>query len=300
MDTSTDATNKPSATFGKLHFNGEIDNDGNRFTIDKEGNCFKGNLKVGKIKSPATSTLYVTVTKIFFRWLAQENIYPNIADHLKNSVNPSTAPKKAALSEKQCAELVREVKHVKTVKGEEKHDELRELRDKAILSLMVTAGLRTCEVVRANVGDIQPDRDKIFLYVIGKGHSERDEDQKVLISKQTNKAIQAYLKARGRHDDTDPLFVSTSRRNKNCRLSTQTVRKMVKDNLRAMGLNSSKLTAHSLRHSVVTNLIFAGVALPKIQDVARHSSIATTMRYQHAYERYNNDSEQILADAIFC
>lgn len=246
-------------------------------------------------KSASTIQLYVTAAKIFFRWLAQENLFANIADNLKSGVKPSHAHKKDALSPAQCKELVESVRCVSKAKGI--RNELKEKRDRAILSLLATAGVRTIEVVRANVGDIRFERGKVFLNVWGKGHSSADE--KVLLSKQTYSAIRAYLKARGKVQSCEPLFVSTSRRNKNARLETQTISRMVKANLRAIGLDSPRLTAHSLRHSVCTNLVFAGVELPKIQKVARHKSLSTTMIYADAWERYNNDSEQILADIIF-
>lgn len=238
-------------------------------------------------RSASTIQLYVSSAKIFFRWLSQEGLYANIADHLKTGVKPAHGHKKDALDVDQCRNLVANVKG----------DSVKDLRDKAILILLTTAGVRTVEVVRANVADIRFERGKVFLYVTGKGHSEADD--KVLLSKQAHAAIREYLKARGRVQSSDPLFVSTSRRNKNARLETQTVSRLVKRNLREIGLDSPRLTAHSLRHSVCSNLVFAGVELPKIQMVARHKSLNTTMIYQHAYERYTNDSEQILADMIF-
>lgn len=238
-------------------------------------------------KSASTIQLYLTATKIFFRWTAQEGIFANIADHMKSGVKPSHNHKKDALSTDQCKELV------KNVSG----DDLKSLRDRAILSLMTTSGLRTIEVVRANVGDIRFERGKVFLYVQGKGRSTADE--KVLLSKQTYSVVKIYLKARGKVQASAPLFVSTSRRNKNARLETQTISRMVKKNLRGIGLDSPRLTAHSLRHSTATNLIFAGIELPKVQMILRHKSLNTTMIYAAAWERYNNDGEQILADVIF-
>ena len=238
-------------------------------------------------KSASTIQLYLTSCKIFFRWLAQENLYPNIADNLKSGVKPSHNHKKDALTCGQCADLI------KNVKGNSEKD----LRDRAILSLMTTAGLRTIEVTRANIGDIRHERGKFFLYVQGKGHNEADE--KVLLGKQTYKAIQTYLKTRKSAQGKEPLFVSTSRSNRGARLDTQTIRKMVKKNLREIGLNSPRLTAHSLRHAVASNLIFSGAELPKVQMVMRHKNLSTTMIYNHAYERYNNDCEQILDTAIY-
>lgn len=238
-------------------------------------------------RAASTIQLYTSAAKIFFRWLAQEGLFPNVADHLKTGVKLSHNHKKDALSAEQCRELV------DNVKG----GSVKELRDRAILTLMTTAGLRTIEVVRANVGDIRFERGKVFLYVTGKGHAEADE--KILLSKQAHAAIKAYLKTRGRVQSSAPLFVSTSRRNKDSRLLTQAVSRLVKKNLREIGLDSPRLTAHSLRHAVATNLIFAGVELPKVQMVLRHKSLSTTMIYVAAYERYQNDGEQILADLIF-
>lgn len=238
-------------------------------------------------RAATTIQLYVSSTKIFFRWLDQEGIYPNIADHLKTGVKPSHNHKKDALSTEQCADLVTNVKG----------NSLKDLRDKAILTLMMTSGLRTIEIVRANVDDIRFERGKVFLYVMGKGHS--DVDEKILLSKQAQTAIREYLKARGKSQAADPLFVATSRRNAGARLETQTISRMVKKNLRDVGLDSPRLTAHSLRHAVATNLIFAGVELPKVKMILRHRNISTTMIYAAAWERFQNEGEQILADMIF-
>lgn len=242
-------------------------------------------------KSPSTINLYVTSVRLFFRWLHVEGIIErNIADHLKSGVKPSRGHKKDALDTDQCKALVDSVE----VRGK---NDVQALRNRAVLTLLITAGLRTVEVIRADVGDIRFERGKKFLYVQGKGRSDRDE--KVLLSKQTVKAIDEYLRARGTIKSNEPLFVSTSRRNKGARLDTQTVSRLVKRQLRAIGFDSPRFTAHSLRHSVATNLIFEGVELPTVQQVMRHSALNTTMIYQHAFQRHQNNAEQILSDAIF-
>ena len=246
-------------------------------------------------RAASTVQLYVTATKIFFRWLSQEKMYLDIADHLKSGIKPSHKHKKDALTTDQCAELVRNCKVFSKIN--KVHNEVAELRDKAILSLMVTAGLRTIEVVRANIGDIRFERGKIFLYVQGKGHD--DADEKVLLAKQTYRAINEYLKVRGKAQASEPLFTSTSRSNFGKRLSTQSISKLVKRELRANGLDSVRLTAHSLRHSAATNLIYAGIELPKVQMIMRHKSLSTTMIYSHSWQRFQNDGEQMLADDIF-
>ena len=223
-------------------------------------------------KSASTVQLYLTSAKLFFRWLAMENVYPNVADNLKSRVKISHEHKKDALSAKQSKDLL------KSAKGK---NSLKDKRNAAIIGLMLTAGLRTIEICRADVGDIRTINGATFLYV------------------QVVSLIRAYLKARGKTKSNEPLFVSTSNRCKNQRLDTQTIRKMVKANLRGIGLDDSRLTAHSLRHTAATQMILAGVELPKVQMVLRHKSINTTMIYNNAIERLTNTAELSAANAIF-
>ena len=74
---------------------------------------------------------------------------------------------------------------------------------------------------------------------------------------------------------------------------------MVKANLRGVGMDSKRLTAHSLRHTAATTMIIAGVELTKVQQVLRHVNINTTMIYNNAVERMKNTAEQTAANAIF-
>lgn len=239
-------------------------------------------------KSASTVQLYVASCKLFFRWLAQEEIYKNIANHLKSKVRISHEHKKDALTAAQSKDLL------KSAKGK---DTLKDKRNAAIVALMLTAGLRTVEICRANVEDIRDVHGVKFLFVQGKGRTEKAES--VRIAPQVYSLIQKYLKARGKVAGNEPLFVSTSNRCKNQRLDTQTIRKMVKSNLRGIGLDSSRLTAHSLRHTAATTMIIAGVELPKVQMILRHRSINTTMIYADAWERLKNNGECIAANAIF-
>ena len=239
-------------------------------------------------KSASTVQLYLTSAKLFFRWLAMENIYPNVADNLKSRVKISHEHKKDALSAGQSKALLKSAQGKGT---------LKDLRDRAIIGLMLTAGLRTIEICRADVGDIRTINGATFLFVQGKGRSEKAES--VRIAPQVVSLIRVYLQARGKVKSNEPLFVSTSNRCKNQRLNTQTISKMIKANLRGIGLDDSRLTAHSLRHTAATTMIFAGVELAKVQMVLRHKSINTTMIYNNAIERLTNTAELSAANAIF-
>lgn len=247
--------------------------------------CWRDKL-VAENKSPATIQLYLTSTKIFFRWLAQENLYPNIADHLKARVKVNREHKKDALSSAQAGSLLQ------SVKG----DSLKAKRDRAIIALMATTGLRCIEVNRADCGDIISQFGKTYLLVQGKGHSQKDA--RVLLPAQVHNLIATYLQARGSVNSSQPLFAST-KRNKGGRLTTFTISKIVKAQMRACGLDSPRLTAHSLRHTAATIMLLAGEALPKVQQVLRHVNINTTMIYNNALERLKNQAEQKAADAIF-
>ena len=239
-------------------------------------------------KSAATVVLYLTAAKLFFRWLAQEGIYPNIADNLKSRVKINhDYHKKDALTAQEASTLI------KSVTGKN----IQALRDKAIIALMVTSGVRSIEVVRANYCDIRKIQGGMYLFVQGKGRSDKSES--VRIAPQVYSLIQAYLKARGKIPANAPLFVSTSRRNKNSRLQTQTISRMVKGNLREIGIDTPTVTCHSLRHTAATVMIIAGQKLDNVQMILRHKSISTTMIYNNAVNRYKNNGELVAANVIF-
>ena len=239
-------------------------------------------------KSANTVRLYIASAKLFFRWLSMENLYSNVADHLKAKVKISAEHKKDFLSKEQSRELLNFAKGKGT---------LKDLRDRAIIALILSAGLRTIEICRADVKDIRRLSGVNFLFVQGKGRSEKSES--VRLAPQVFSLIQSYLKARGKVKGTAPLFVSTSNRCKNQRLDTQTIRKMVKNDLRAIGLDSDRLTAHSLRHTCATQALLNGAKLEYVQQTLRHRQISTTMIYNHAIERIKNTAECVVADTIF-
>ena len=237
-------------------------------------------------KSPATVQLYLTSAKIFFRWLAQEGIYANIADNLKSRVKIVHEHKKDALTAKQAGNLL------KGING----TSLKSKRDRAIVALMVSCGLRCVEVTRLDCADMIQEFGKTYLLIQGKGHSAKDA--KVLLPVQVETLICEYLTERDAND-AEPMFVSHANRNRGQRISTQVVSKMVKANLRGVGMDSKRLTAHSLRHTAATTMIIAGVELTKVQQVLRHVNINTTMIYNNAVERMKNTAEQTAANAIF-
>lgn len=135
------------------------------------------------------------------------------------------------------------------------------------------------------------------LFVQGKGRTDKSEIVKV--SDHVERLIRDYLAARGESDPKAPLFASCSDRNNGGRLTTNSISRIIKNHLRACGLDSDRLTAHSLRHTGITLALLHGSTLAEAQQMARHSSINTTMIYNHAIERANNQSEERATAAIF-
>ena len=235
----------------------------------------------------STVKTYLTATRLFFRWLEQEGIYKNVADKIKGA-KVEHGHKKDALTVDQVKDVIDTFKE---------SDDSTAKRDYAIFVLMVTCGLRTIEVVRADIEDLRTLGNKTVLYVQGKGKDEKSEY--VIITREVEKAIRSYLATRTDATDKAPLFSSTSNNSKGKRLSTRTVSGLVKDSLVKTGLNSSRLTAHSLRHTAVTLSLLGGSTLQEARQFARHSNIATTEIYAHNLERMANPCEGIVSSSIF-
>lgn len=236
-------------------------------------------------RKPSTVQTYLTAVKLFFKWLEQEGVYKNVTVNVKG-VKINKGHKKDYLTSNQSKCLLKGIDRA-TIKGK---------RDYAMILLMLTAGLRTIEVSRANIEDMQLKGDSMVLYIQGKGKDEKSDYVK--IAPQVEKAIREYLKARKPVNKNDALFISTSN-NKSDRLTTRSIRGVVKEHLTAAGYESDRLTAHSLRHTAGTLNILNGGTLDETQQLLRHSNINTTMIYLHNLERDKNNSESRIADAIF-
>ena len=235
---------------------------------------------------PTTVQNYITAARLFFQWLEQERIYPNIAAHIKGA-KLDKEHKKDYLTSRQ----------VKAILGKVDRSTLQGLRDYAILALMITGGLRTIEVSRADIGDLRASGDNTVLYIQGKGRDEKTEYVK--IDAKVEEAIREYLKARGSAAQTEPLFSSLSNNSKGKRMSTRSISGIAKTHMQAAGFDSEKLTAHSLRHTAVTLSLLAGKNLAEVQQFARHANIATTQIYNHALDKAKNGCSEAIAKAIF-
>lgn len=145
-------------------------------------------------------------------------------------------------------------------------------RDKALLNLLLTSGLRVGELVRLNKGHIDLTKREIRV-IDGKG----GKSAVVFFNEQTKDLLQNYLHSR---DDFCPaLFVVSSKNPR--RIAVRTVQVMVKKYSGMAGIKKGT-TPHSLRHAFACRLLQSGVSIFYVQQLLRHSSIQTTQRYLHA------------------
>lgn len=149
-------------------------------------------------------------------------------------------------------------------------------RDYAIITLFMNCGLRLQELVNINISNMRDGR----LTVIGKGNKERT----VYLNNACQNAILAYLPVRNEMrgiKDKNALFISERK----TRISPKTVQVLVKNHLRAAGLDTEKYSVHKLRHTAATLMYKHGhVDIRALQQILGHESIATTEIYTHVDE----------------
>jgi len=163
------------------------------------------------------------------------------------------------------------------------------LRDFAMINLMLRTGLRTMEVVGSDVGDIRQTSNATLLYVRSKGKDAKDDF--VVLTREAYEPIARYLAARQCTDPRAALFVSHSTANAGDRLTTQSLRTSVKTRLMGMGVFSSRISAHSLRHTFATMALANGATIEQVRDTLRHASITTTQIYVHTADRIEHSAE---------
>ncbi len=167
---------------------------------------------------------------------------------------------------------------------------LKSLRDRAMVALMLLEGLRTVEIVRANVGDIEETSGGKRLLVRGKG-----KDGYVYPRDDTVKMLENYLKIKGgvageEGDKTNviPLFTSVSNLAKGKRMTRDGVRFVINGYLERAGLKKPGLSSHGLRHTCGSLLYKETKDLRVVQETLRHSTPAMAARYSHIESRNEN------------
>ena len=260
--------------------------NGWKYRTDSAGNRLKITCK------PNTIAQYLRSVCQFFRWTAANNLYPDIAAnihapklrHDRHSKEALTAPEVLAI-EKSIAQRAQErtqaaQEATKDAAGRLQRSTEQGKRLYAMYLLAVNAGLRTIEISRANIKDLETKGGQTWLYIWGKGRTEAD--QKKPIAPEVAAAVKDYLQSRTDHPTTaSPLFVSTGNRSGGKRIAPTTISTMLKRAMQEAGFDSERITAHSLRHTAGTNVQEITGNLYATQLYMRHSNPATTEIYLH-------------------
>lgn len=219
----------------------------------------------GELKS-VTQGYYVIVLRSFLKWAIKNDFMAMAPEKIEVPRNKEHSLK--FLNNEQVTRLLNQPL-LSTPIG---------LRDRAILELLFSTGLRVSEMVAL-------DRDQIDLKtrefgIVGKGGHSRI----VFISREAVKYLDRYLKSR--IDKVKPLFINYLKRNtivndeNKFRLTARAVQYLVKKYTHLAKLPVDA-TPHTLRHSMATDLLMAGADLRSVQELLGHANIATTQIYTH-------------------
>lgn len=185
---------------------------------------------------------------------------------------------------------------------DQEKDKATRLRDKAILEMLFSTGLRISELVALNKDSINTKRREFS--VRGKG----DKMRLVFLSDRAISAVEEYLKLR--EDNSKALFIRHDHKEsvekqmksfseKALGLTARTMQRIIKKYAKIAGI-MKKISPHTLRHSFATDLLSNGADIRAVQELLGHASISTTQIYTHLtnrrlkdiYDKYHNDKHQ--------
>lgn len=246
--------------------------------------------RIRLVCKPSTIKQYIQSVKLFFSWTASRGLYPNIAERIKTPRVTETH-KKDSLSAAAVQAIEGSITAtaeareqaafaaVKDIDGRIERSTQQGKRLYALFVLTVNAGLRTVELSRACVRDLEVIEGQAYLNIWGKGHAE--PDQKKALAPAVYAAIREYLASRTDHPTgTSPLFVATGNRSGGQALAPTTIGKMLKGAMVTAGYDSERITAHSLRHTAGRAVMeITGENIYKTQMYMRHTSPKTTEIY---------------------
>lgn len=219
----------------------------------------------GKELKKVTQNYHIIAIRSFLKYLSKRDIKSLAAEKIEVGKNPSHEIE--FLDSDELDRLLQ------TANG----SDIKSLRDRAILELLFSAGLRVSELININRDQLNISRQEFS--VTGKG----DKMRIVFISDTAKGALEKYLNKRM---DIDPaLFVRFSKKKKTenektKRLTPRSIQRIVKFYAAKAGIVKD-VHPHTLRHSFATDLLANGADIRSVQTMLGHSSITTTQIYTH-------------------
>lgn len=213
-----------------------------------------------------TTNNYLTVIKMFYRWCERKNyISHNFAQSVR-AERIGTNHDRESFTTSQLSEMMSHI-NTSTYKGS---------RDMAIMLTLISTGMRAGELVNINIGDIEPYDERYQIRIIGKGRVRKDRI--VMVSRYVVEAMSKYLDFRSDLELTSPLFASSRPGLPEHRLSVETIRIIVSDLKKKVGINKRYLSTHSIRHTFAVESV-KNVGINETQMLLGHSATSTTERY---------------------
>jgi len=224
--------------------------------------------KDGKNLKRITQSYYIIALRNFLKFLIKKDIETLSPDKIEL---PKIARRQIEIIEYQELERLLNAPDTNTFRG---------LRDKAILEVLFSTGLRVSELCNL---DRYINLQRGELAVRGKGEKLRV----VFLSDRAKTAIKNYLDKRG--DALDKLFISLAKEDKKAgakppkvigKITSRAVQRLIDFYKRKAGI-AKKITPHQIRHQFATDLLMNGADLRAVQELLGHSNISTTQVYTH-------------------
>ena len=205
----------------------------------------------------------LAAVKSLFKYLLKiEEIQDNPAIHLKTPKTPKSLP--VFVNEDMAEKLM----------DAPANDSFIGLRDRAMLELFYSTGMRLRELVNINLDDFHTESQ--LIKVTGKGGKER----LIPYGKRALSSIEKFLKFRGIQLSAKEVLVPLFINSKGKRISPRTVQRRIKMYLKTVA-DGERFGPHTLRHSFATHLLSRGADIRAVQELLGHSSLSSTQIYTH-------------------
>ena len=225
--------------------------------------------------SSKTVARRLATIKSYFKYLVKtELIQENISIHINSPKVPKKLPN---FVDKNLIDTLMKIPSLDTHIG---------IRDRAVLELFYSTGMRLSELVNMNIGDFEIN--KKLIRVIGKGNKER----MIPYGRAAESAIKNYLKIRNLSLKpafaNKPLFVNSSEK----RISKRTIQRRMNNYIKLVA-DGKRIGPHLLRHTFATHLLDNGADIRAVKDLLGHSSLSSTQIYTHvSIEKLKKDYTQ--------